>query len=162
MMALTHTVIGVGAYGALALASGGVNAIEPLAVLAAAAGSLAPDLDHPSSWLGRRLLFISLPLSAVLGHRGLTHSFIAVVITTAYLWGAFGSGVQDGSISAFALGYLLHLLADWNTNSGIPLLWPACKRYKAPWAIQTGGVAEFLFLSSLSALILWQGVYFIF
>ncbi|VEB43121.1 Inner membrane protein ydjM [Chromobacterium violaceum] len=43
------------------------------------AGSLLPDIDHPKSWLGRRIPFLSRPISYLFGHRGITHSLLAVV-----------------------------------------------------------------------------------
>ncbi|MCI2285922.1 metal-dependent hydrolase [Colwellia sp. MSW7] len=67
-------------------------------------GSLLPDLDHPDSTLGKRFKFISYPISALFGHRGITHSLIAVagVSYAAYTF-------QSVVISWLAMGYLLHL-----------------------------------------------------
>lgn len=102
------------------------------ASMTAAFGGLLPDLDHPSSALGRRLPVISLPLSALVGHRGVTHSLFAVVVmfvglllTTAlpaYAWG-------QGFIAPLLLGYLSHITGDAMTPSGVPLFWPRRKTY---------------------------------
>jgi inner membrane protein len=54
---------------------------------------------------------------------------------------------------AFLLGYLMHLFGDWNTG-GVPLLWPSPRRFKAPWAFQTGGILERAFAISFGA---WLG-----
>ncbi len=53
-------------------------------VPAALASALLPDLDHPKSVLGQRLPWISKPLSRLFGHRGFTHSLLAVA---AAIWG---------------------------------------------------------------------------
>ena len=44
----------------------------------AVAGPLSPDIDHPKSWVGRRMKLISIPISKLFGHRGITHSIVAV------------------------------------------------------------------------------------
>ena len=63
-----------------ALAEGSLWHIVPMAL----ASALLPDLDHPQSLLGRQLPWISGPLSRLFGHRGFTHSLLAVA---AAIWG---------------------------------------------------------------------------
>ena len=53
MMAFSHMLMGVASWGTVATATG--QPMEPATVGAAFFGSLAPDIDHPRSWLGRRL-----------------------------------------------------------------------------------------------------------
>jgi len=60
----------------------------PLLILVVFA-SIAPDVDHPNSELGRKFVF----LSRVLPHRGITHSFVGVGIFAALMY--FGFGVND-------------------------------------------------------------------
>ena len=106
--------------------------LEAQGTMAAAIGGLLPDLDHPKSALGRRIPFISLPLAAVFGHRGMTHSLFAaaglllllVAVTTspAYV-------LLETLITPFCIGYLSHLLGDSLTPSGIPLFWPHKRTY---------------------------------
>ncbi|MCK9171933.1 MAG: metal-dependent hydrolase [Desulfuromonas thiophila] len=158
MMAHTHVLIGVSGYTALAMASNGSLPLDSMTIGAAALGSLAPDIDHPGSWLGRRLFFVSLPLSALIGHRGATHSLIASVAASAGMWWY----LQYGStplpwLVAFLFGYISHLFADWNSNSGVPFFWPQKTRYRAPWAINTGGFIEHLFAVGFGALLTWAG-----
>lgn len=116
-------------------------------------GSLAPDIDHPQSWLGRRLPFISEPISAVLGHRGFTHSLLAVVVAAVLLlFSLTGSfALQEITVAAIALllGYLSHLLGDWATNSGIPLMWPSKRKFRSPVQFFTGGWEEQVFAIAL-------------
>ncbi|MDK9702542.1 MAG: metal-dependent hydrolase [Sulfuritalea sp.] len=145
MMAVTHVALGaVAGIGWAALAEG---ALLP-AVVASIAGSLLPDIDHPKSWLGRRLPFVSWPLAAVVGHRGITHSLLATVACLALLWEAGHTAVAAPA----ALGYLSHLAADWCTHGGVPLLWPSLKHYHAPVTVRTGSIADL----SLAA-VLWLG-----
>ena len=67
----------------------------------AALFSLMPDIDLPTSKIGRPLFFISVPLEKQFGHRTITHSFIGVgvlcalasplyVIYPMYFWAIVG------------------------------------------------------------------------
>jgi inner membrane protein len=163
MMAPTHVMIGVAAYAAAAVAAPALLPLTPATIGAAALGSLAPDLDHPSSWLGKRLFFISIPLATFLGHRGLTHSLLAGAAVTVALGWYFFQGSQafiEPWLGAFLLGYLSHLLGDWNTG-GVPLLWPSPRRFKAPWAFPTGGILERAFAVGLGLVLSYGGWSFI-
>ena len=160
MMAPTHVLLGTSAYVAVSLVAPQHFPLAAAPFVAASLGSLAPDLDHPASWLGKRLFFISVPLSALLGHRGLTHSLIAALAATIALAFYMQAGHLAPWLAAFLLGYLSHLFADWNTG-GVPLLWPSMRRFKAPWAFQTGGIIERLFASAFCAALvyLFWGLY---
>ena len=65
------------------LAQGDWWHIVPSAVLTC----LLPDIDHPKSFLGQRLKWISKPIARAFGHRGFTHSLLAVfgLLTLFYL-----------------------------------------------------------------------------
>ena len=65
------------------LAQGDWWHIVPSAVLTC----LLPDIDHPKSLLGQRLKWISKPIARACGHRGFTHSLLAVfaALTLFYL-----------------------------------------------------------------------------
>ena len=144
MMAFTHTATGVFIGAAAALLSKASLSSTFLLLLGGLFGSLLPDLDHPKSWLGRRIPFISIPLSALVGHRGVTHSLFAIVAT---LVGAYAGIAKWGGASAplllgVSIGYASHLLGDWASNSGIPLMWPKKRRYKSPIPFFTGSWEE--------------------
>lgn len=145
-MAISHVTIGLGTWTVVAYHAG--VTLTPEALGMAMLGSLAPDIDHPRSWLGRRLLFISAPLSALIGHRGLTHSLLAMSAAAIVLalWPQLGGSFL---VSAFLVGYLTHLVADLVTNSGIPLLWPWPRRFSIPLA-NTGGPSEYIIVSGLA------------
>ncbi|MEO1743214.1 MAG: metal-dependent hydrolase, partial [Cyanobacteria bacterium J06629_9] len=147
--------------------------IEVVGTMTAAVGGMMPDLDHPESALGRRLLLISVPLSAIFGHRGMTHSLLAVIalvgllvaVTTIPAYHALGQ-----LITPLIVGYLSHILGDALTPSGVPLFWPRKRTYSAnlfkTWSWQEtafvgvltigtvvlGGVAETVWLDFLSRL----------
>ncbi|MBE9109293.1 metal-dependent hydrolase [Nodosilinea sp. LEGE 07298] len=105
--------------------------IEAVGTMAAAMGGLLPDIDHPKSALGRRIPFISIPLSYLVGHRGVTHSLMAVVVMLILLpLAAFTMDTRIALLVApVCLGYLSHIAGDAMTPSGVPLLWPNRKRY---------------------------------
>jgi len=79
-----------------------------------------PDIDHPKSKYGRKLWFISIPISWVSKHRGIFHSvyppllifFVLSYFNYSYL------GI------AIAIGYIAHLIGDAVTKQGINFLHP--------------------------------------
>jgi inner membrane protein len=105
--------------------------IEVFGTMAAAMGGLLPDIDHPQSALGRRLPLISIPLSHLVGHRGVTHSLIAILAMLILL--VVTAFTMDTRIAFLVppvcIGYLSHIAGDALTPSGVPLLWPKRKRY---------------------------------
>lgn len=150
MMALTH--IAVGGASALLLAHN-VASTQHQALWCVAGGivgSLLPDIDHPNSWIGRRIPFVSIPLSSLVGHRGITHSMIALIAIQAMVlaavlsWRTAHGAWLAPFLTGLGLGYASHLLADWLSNTGIPLLWPNKRRFAAPLTIQTGSAIEYL------------------
>ncbi len=106
-------------------------------------GSLLPDIDHPKSWLGQRVPLLSIPISAIFGHRGITHSLLGCILLIALTFGTnqlipIFSPLTTGVL----VGYLSHLLGDWLTPSGIPLLWPNTQRYASPAMFELGSLHE--------------------
>ncbi len=112
-------------------------------------GAVLPDIDHPSSWIGRRLWFVSRPLALLVGHRGLTHSALAVVAGIVVLRLAGLGGWQ----APLVVGYLSHLAADLVTVGGIPLLWPWRRRFGLGW-FRSGSWAEMGFAMALATLLI--------
>lgn len=150
MMARTHLIGGAFAWVVVAHLSHIPIGIAPIAL--AMFGSLLPDIDHPKSTFGRKVPFISIPISLIFGHRGITHSLIAVVAIIALLFVSLSAGK---AISAsIAAGYLSHLLLDWFTPSGVPLLYPSMKRFSSPVTVRTGSIGEFIFTLTLTGVFL--------
>jgi inner membrane protein len=112
------------------LAQGDWWHIVPSAVLTC----LLPDIDHPKSFLGQRLSWISKPVARAFGHRGFTHSLLAVfgALTLFYLKVPDSWIVPADALQGLVLGYLSHILADMLTPAGVPLLWPCRWRFRLP------------------------------
>jgi inner membrane protein len=151
MMAGSHVVLGAAAWITVApLLSH--DALAPVSLALAIGGSLAPDIDHPKSWLGRRLRPVSTILSKTLGHRGITHSLAAVA---ACCWLLITRHVSHAMMAPFIVGYLSHLAGDMLTPGGLRLFWPI----KGTWALplcRTGSLVEPLVIAGLLAC-LWVG-----
>lgn len=113
-----------------ALAAGDWWHIIPAALLTC----LLPDIDHPQSVLGQRLRWLSAPIARAFGHRGFTHSLLAVVGGILLLQCRLPEswGVPPDVLHAMVIGYLSHLLADALTPAGVPLLWPVRWRFCLP------------------------------
>lgn len=149
MMASTHVAFGLTCWSAYAQVKG--IPFQPESLMIAGVASLLPDLDHPKSAFGRVVPFLSYPISAIFGHRGITHSLFAVVAGIAAL---LVYGYQLWFIAPLTIGYLSHLAGDLFTNSGVPLFWP--KKDKVAFPIfSTGGVTEFFVRIVITIALVW-------
>jgi inner membrane protein len=123
------------------------------------AGSLLPDIDEPNSYVGRRSFGMSSKVKEAFGHRGMTHSLL--------VWSVIALVVAFQSPSLFSigfvLGYLFHIIEDFFSVQGVPLLWPfQTKRYKIP-LYRTGNFLEtIIFYMAFSLLIYIGGQYGLF
>ena len=61
----------------LMAASGEVSLLNGCAL---GVGSLLPDIDHPSSYLGKRHKMVSGVTNKAFGHRGITHSLLGFIL----------------------------------------------------------------------------------
>lgn len=169
MLAPGHLAFGVATYMALSAFYGHQPGIPDYA--AVVVGALLPDIDHPRSQFGRLVPFISIPVANVFGHRGLTHSLLAVVVFMAILFQTmenFGQAAPSTVAAALCFGYLSHILADFCTISGVPLLWPYRRRntrgfergFRLPvFHFRTGGTFEYALTTALGVLLAYQWVY---
>ncbi len=116
-------------------------------------GGLLPDVDHPNSLLGQKLPGVSHLIRRVLGHRGGTHSLLAVLAlslglarATTYLHvtDSFLLTLLLAASSAILIGYLSHLAADALTKTGVPLLWPLRRPFRSPLPFTTGSWVEYV------------------
>lgn len=148
-MAFTH--IAAGAAAAIGVSTWLGASIEQsvLVIGGGVLGSMLPDIDHPQSAFGRRAQPVSTLISAIFGHRGITHSLGAVLIVSLLAWIAFTRlrwhpGYSIPFVIGIAAGYLSHLVGDWFTNSGVPLLWPSKRRFVSPIRLFTGDFKEYV------------------
>jgi inner membrane protein len=156
MTGQTHLGVGL-LVGVLAPALGFAGPDGPISWAALAVGSLAPDLDggglvtKPSAWLPS---MVPVPpivdrtgraagrlVSRTLGHRGLLHYPVVVV-----LMGVLAASLSSPGLAWLTVGYASHLLVDSLTKGGIPLFGPLSKRRMGllPRAlrVKTGGGVE--------------------
>jgi inner membrane protein len=151
MMARSHVVVGLAAWIAAAPLLH-LSPVEPAYLGLAVAGSLLPDIDHPQSWVGRRSRPLSTAIAAALGHRGLTHSAVALLGLVLLLQ---HEQFQRGVVAALAVGYLSHLAADMLTPRGLRLAWPLQKTWGLPLC-RTGSPAEGAIVFALVCGIAWR------
>ncbi|HEX3991257.1 MAG TPA: metal-dependent hydrolase, partial [Acetobacteraceae bacterium] len=97
-----------------------------------------------------RLPVIVRPLAATLGHRGVTHSILAVL---ACLFVLRWHGVRRAFVDPLVVGYLSHLAADLLTSSGLRLAWPLPRRFAIPLC-KTGSAAEHAIVAVVA---IWLG-----
>lgn len=129
----------LGAFGAPPFGGSPTAATLPVALLAVALGALLPDIDHPSGAIAREEVAgvavfkpFAWGIGAVFGHRGPTHSLLALAALLALgqwpaaPWAWLNLGWLVG------WGYATHLAADALTKSGVPLFWPLAARFGLP------------------------------
>lgn len=161
---LQQTTIGIGWSVFTQLAST-ISLADPVAVCISAAclvvGSLLPDIDAPSSIVGRHLPF-GLPFP----HRTLTHSVWAVGIVVGLCW--LLSQVVGLSAWWLLFGYISHLVMDSISAAGVCWLWPITnyKRFGSGAFINphhkvkiyhAGGIGEYVVATILIAIAIGLG-----
>lgn len=127
-MAGSHIALGAAAWFAAAPRLD-LPALDPALLGLAVFGALLPDIDHPKSWVGKALWPVSRVFARLLGHRGITHSALAVVGCTALL---LSQDVPLAITAPLVVGYLSHLGADLLTPAGLRLAWPLRGTYALP------------------------------
>lgn len=133
--------------------------IEGLVVTAA--GSLLPDIDTPTSSVGRPLFPLARWIDRRFGHRTLTHSlaglagFAAVLLAVARIVDLCGwsPGVSLRRYASFlTLGYASHILVDCLNKTGVELAWPSKWRcvffYNSRYRITAAGKGDTWFMAA--------------
>jgi inner membrane protein len=134
----THCVAG--------LAAGLLITTEPAALIVSGVSALIPDIDIPTSKVGRAFPILSTIINIAFGHRGIFHSLLAaglIYLLVLKLFPAYSI--------YFLIGYLSHLLLDCLTPAGVPLLWPISYRFRVP-IIKTGSVMELILFVCIATL----------
>ncbi len=141
----THIAFGL----ALGLAAESFLNIEPNLIEYGAgilAGSLLPDIDHPSSSLGRKVPVLSHVVSMLFKHRTFTHSIVFVLLVALFAYPYLSVSMFHGLM----VGIISHILGDMLTNRGVKVFYPLGGFISFPLTFKTGGVMEqaiFLVLS---------------
>jgi inner membrane protein len=103
-----------------------------------AIGSLLPDIDHPQSFIGRRSFGLATLINKWFGHRGATHTLLSSLLIGGVSFFILPANWAVG----LSLGYISHILGDFFSKSGVPLLKPfKDKKYKLP-LYKTGSLSE--------------------
>ncbi len=135
-------------------------------------GALAPDLDQPTSSFWKHIragnIFGKLISPLMGGHRFISHSILGVALfgflLDKLLILASSVLFVDMNIVwwAFMIGFISHLVMDFFTKDGIPILFPIPIRLGFPpfsfLRIKTGGLIEKTFI--FPGLILINGYIF--
>ena len=150
MLGATHAAAGLSV--GLLIASG---ARYEEAVLLGGVGVLAallPDIDHPGSYLRRRIGLLGVGFFW-LRLRGFTHTMMCAALIAA----AAMFTLPEAMALTVMISYASHLLMDAMTVSGAPLLWPLVRRNirLSPIPIRTGSLFEIVF-PALTLLICWR------
>ncbi len=129
---------------------------EPIGWGLAALTSLGPDIDLPTSRLGRAIYWVSTRLERNFGHRTVTHSFIGMaafavlaspmlLLDNIWYWCVIG-------------GWWSHIWIDMLNVRGVDLTWPSPLRWVTPgnrnWRMEVGSKAEMILFSVLVILTL--------
>jgi inner membrane protein len=134
MLGFTHALISL----AMARAAGLITIKSYADIAVLVFFSLLPDIDMPYSELGKILFPIARPLYRYFGHRNITHSIIFMTLV-------LGPMLLTGYFFMAFLAYVLHLIADSLTYTGIPWLWPFNKNFNfLGGPIITGKWTDFL------------------
>lgn len=120
------------------------------AFLCLALGSLLPDIDHPRSMIGKYIA----PISAVVKHRGFTHTFLGVFIFPL-------PALYFGSEYYFLVvwGYLFHLLVDTLNPMGVSWLYPITNKKFSLNIVKTGSPEEGIIFIMCLMFILEIGIF---
>lgn len=105
--------------------------------LASAAGSYIPDIDEPSSKIGKVFKPISKAIKGVAGHRGAIHTPLMAWLLLLLLFFIQGEYINvnyklyfDYILLGIITGFLSHLFVDTLTVDGVQWLWPiSSKRF---------------------------------
>jgi inner membrane protein len=128
MQAPTHATFGL----VFVIGAGTVLGVvlTPAVATFAVLGALLPDVDTPTSLIGKVCLPLARLIERRFGHRTVTHSLLGLAL---FMCPVAPLGLVNSQWPlAFGLGYLSHLLVDCANKSGTPLFYPSPIRAVLP------------------------------
>ncbi len=129
---LTHVLFGVLAWVVVNFG----QPVDPLVLLPVAIGSLLPDVDTSTSFVGRLLSPLSKRLETWFGHRQEVHSLLATGVLAGLAWplrlipevgGSAGLTTGFDLWLALLVGWCSHLVLDLLNPAGIGFLLPVAR-----------------------------------
>lgn len=124
-----------GLVAAISTVSATTQIAEPIALtVAAAVGSLIPDMDLPTSTVGKKLKPISWTVNKMFGHRTITHApiwlipLIILYIKFPTLITSENAAIWQQALLGYIVGFTCHLMGDILTKGGIPFFYPFSKK----------------------------------
>ena len=93
-------------------------------VIASSVAGLMPDIDLPSSTVGKVFKPIARMIKKAFGHRTLTHSGLWLIPLLILLFQTNWHPLLIG----ISIGFLSHIVSDTMTSGGIPWLYPLSKK----------------------------------
>ncbi|MDA2933689.1 metal-dependent hydrolase [Acidobacteria bacterium AH-259-D05] len=134
-----------------------------------AVGSLLPDIDAPTSSIGRPFFPLASWINQKVGHRTLTHSLVGLAIFALLMlglawilsqWTAEGIPLMHYAW-LLMLGYGTHIFVDTFNKTGVELFWPSKLRcvlfYNEKYRIAVASKGDYWFMTV--CLILNLGMY---
>jgi len=142
MMFITHISLGL-LLGLIIVKNISLPVNQAIFIGAIILGSLFPDIDSATSFIGSKFKLVSLFFK----HRGAIHSLPLLAACSMVFFILSGNAYYA---IAFLLGYLFHLLIDSLTPKGVAWLWPSKKRVRG--IFRTTGIFDMMFLLFFIAL----------
>lgn len=104
-----------------------------LLIIGSCVGGLIPDIDSPTSTIGKPLKFVSKLINKVFGHRTITHSglWLIPLLILCFKW-------KDPLSIGYTLGFVSHLISDTMTSGGVAWLYPLEKKRLRLTRIRSG------------------------
>lgn len=114
-------------------------------------GSALPDIDHPRSYMAKKLSAFGWIVSRIFSHRGFTHSILFVLILTL-IRELSGIAFNGNAISLFdytmlgmIVGVSTHIFMDLFVGNGVKLFYPINKKISVT-KLKAGSKLEDIFL----------------
>lgn len=105
-------------------------------------GSILPDIDHRSSYIGRKTKGISKTINKLAGHRKLFHAPLMYFLLYSASSGMLINKLLLLGIKGVFFGVLSHLILDSFTIGGLPWFYPLSKKKFSLGKIKTNSKLE--------------------
>lgn len=128
-----------------------VSITSSIALTGLIIGSVLPDIDESKSWIGRRVPIISSTIKTLFGHRSITHSGVILALMVAFMF-----HFSHEFLLGLFLGITLHIIADFFSVAGIPLLYPFSKKRSQIGLYRTGTWSEMIIFIGSSVFIFYS------